>query len=271
MSCITLLKKNTRVLESKIEKPCLLFINNGYNKLLVQWFFFFFRVNYFDTLWQAMDPPSVPEEQVLLPSASEADNADALPSLNLSLKSEFEPMEATSKEKLKEPEESVTGSIGLAPILPGLIPAYLPSPFLFWPPNTFPMEEEKGAEPSHHQVLKPIPILPKEPVNVDELVGMSQLSLEEAERRHREPSPLSLKLIGEPSRQSAFHANAPVSGSDLNKQGESSVIQAVWNREKRAELISFFLFLILYNYNFAKASRFIFLLEWRISGLYNIG
>jgi len=189
--------------------------------------FFFFRVNYFDTLWQAMDPPSVPEEQVLLPSASEADNADALPSLNLSLKSEFEPMEATSKEKLKEPEESVTGSIGLAPILPGLIPAYLPSPFLFWPPNTFPMEEEKGAEPSHHQVLKPIPILPKEPVNVDELVGMSQLSLEEAERRHREPSPLSLKLIGEPSRQSAFHANAPVSGSDLNKQGESSVIQAV--------------------------------------------
>lgn len=175
-----------------------------------------------------MDPPSVPEEQVLLPSAqaSEADNGDALPSLNLSLKSEFEPMEATSKEKLKEPEESVTGSIGLAPMVPGLIPAYLPSPFLFW--STVPMEEEKGAEISNHKVLKPKPMLPTKPVNVDELVGLSQLSLgEEAERRQREPSPLSLKLIGEPSRQSAFHANAPVSGSDLNKQGESSVIQAV--------------------------------------------
>lgn len=217
MSCIILLKKNTTLLESKIEKPCLLSINDGY-----------FGVDYFDTLWQAMDPPSVPEEQELLPSqAGEADNADPLPSLNLSLKSEFEPMEAASKEKLKEPEQSVTGSIGLAPMVSGLIPTYLPSPFLFWSPNTVPMEEEKGGETSHHQVLKPIPILPKEPVNVDELVGMSQLSLREAERRHREPSPLSLKLIGEPSRQSAFHANAPVSGSDLNKQGESSVIQAV--------------------------------------------
>lgn len=178
----------------------------------------------------AMDPPSVPEEQVLMPSeqAAEADNADQLPSLNLSLHSEFEPMEAASQETLKEPEEGMTGSIGLAPIVPGMIPAYLPPPFLFWPPNMVPMEEgPSSAGTSSHQVLKPIPVLPKEPVNVDELVGMSQLSLGEAERGHREPSPLSLKLIGEPSRQSAFHANAPASGSGLNKPGESSVIPAV--------------------------------------------
>jgi len=174
------------------------------------------------------DTPSVPEEQVLLPSAQarETDTANPLPSLNLSLNSEFEPMEAIPQEEAKESDESVTGSGGMAPMIPEFFPAFLTLPFPMWQPNTAPVEEEKGAETSHHQVLKPIPILPKEPVNVDELVGLSQLSLREAERLHREPSPLSLKLIGTPSRQSAFHANAPVSGSDLNK-GESSVIQAV--------------------------------------------
>lgn len=182
----------------------------------------------FCLLCQSTDPPPVPEEQVLLPSAQarETDTANPLPSLNLSLNSEFEPMEATPEEKAKESDESVTGSSGLAPMIPGFFPTYVTFPFPLWQTNTAPVEEEKGAETSHHQVLKPIPILRKEPVNVDELVGLSQLSLREAERRHREPSPLSLKLIGEPSRQSAFHANAPVSGSDLNK-GESSVIQAV--------------------------------------------
>ncbi|XP_041002056.1 transcription factor MYBS3-like [Juglans microcarpa x Juglans regia] len=176
----------------------------------------------------ATDTPPVPEEQVLLSSAQvrATDTANFLPSLNLSLNSEFEPMEASPQEEVEELNESVAGSTGLAPMIPQFFPAYLPLPFPIWPPNTDLMEEEKGAESSYHQVLKPIPILPKHPVNVDELVGMSQLSLGEAERGHREPSPLSLKLIGEPSRQSAFHANASVSGSDLNK-GESSVIEAV--------------------------------------------
>ena len=44
------------------------------------------------------------------------------------------------------------------------------------------MEEEKGVEMCHHEVLKPIRVVPKEPVNVDELVGMSQLTLREHER-----------------------------------------------------------------------------------------
>lgn len=179
--------------------------------------------------YQVTDPPPVPEE-ALLPS-SQGRESDNLPSLNLSLQSECDPMEATHHSNVKEPEEPVLALNGYPPMVPGFYPPFLPVSFPLWPPSASPLEE-KGAETSHHEVLKPIPVLPKEPVNVDELVGMSQLSLGEAERDRREPSPLSLKLMGEPSRQSAFHANAPVSGnapvsrSDLSK-GKSSAIQAI--------------------------------------------
>ncbi|KAF4398069.1 hypothetical protein G4B88_019790 [Cannabis sativa] len=176
------------------------------------------------------DPPPVPEED-LLPSfqQTEHENAKSLPSLNLSLQSECEPMEATDDTKVEEDNEPIVGSNGFPPMIPGLsgyFPAYMPVPFSLWPPGAAPLEEESVAETTQHQVLKPIPIVAKEPVNVDELVGMSQLSLGEAERGHREPSPLSLKLLGEPSRQSAFHSNAPASGSDLS-EGKSTPIQAV--------------------------------------------
>ncbi|CAL9009947.1 unnamed protein product [Prunus brigantina] len=177
----------------------------------------------------AMDPPPVPEEQVFLPSCQEAESeaASSLPSLNLSLSSECKPMETTHEEKVKEPDhEPVMGSNGFPPMIPGFFPAYLPYPFPVWPPSAGPMRELKGGEASHQQVLRPIPILRKEPVNVDALVGMSQLSLGDTERGHKEPSPLSLKLLGEPSRQSAFHPNAPAGEPDLSK-GKSSAIQAV--------------------------------------------
>ncbi|WRX26101.1 SANT/Myb domain - like 10 [Theobroma cacao] len=176
----------------------------------------------------ATDTPPVPEDQVLLPSSQveEADNANSIPSLNLSLNSEFEHGEAASQETVQETEETMMGSSEFTPMIHGFLPPYLPVPYPFWPPNPTPPHEEKGVEASQHQVLKPIPLLPKEPVNLDELVGMSQLSIGETENGHREPSPLSLKLLGEPSRQSAFHANAPVGGTDLSK-GKTGAIQAV--------------------------------------------
>lgn len=144
---------------------------------------------------------------MLLPSplAREADR----PTLNLSLVTEIEPME--TKEIVEEPEETVIGSDGVGSTVPSFLPAYIPAPYLFWPPNAAFLEEDKEADRMHpHEILKPIPMLPKEPVNVDELVGMCQLSIGETGRGLREPSPLSLKLLGEPSRQSAFHVNAPV-------------------------------------------------------------
>ncbi|KAH7565313.1 hypothetical protein ACOSP7_020367 [Xanthoceras sorbifolium] len=176
----------------------------------------------------ATDTPSVPEEQVLHPSplARETDNSSMIPSLNLSLNSEFEPMEAPSQETVKESEETAIGSNGFTQMMHSFYPAYVPVPYACWPPNAASPEEDKEVENSHHQILKPIPMFPKEPVNVDELVGMSQLSIIETERGFREPSPLSLKLLGEPSRQSAFHANAPVSNPELSN-GKTSPIQAI--------------------------------------------
>ncbi|KAA8540356.1 hypothetical protein F0562_024725 [Nyssa sinensis] len=168
----------------------------------------------------AMDPPPVPEEQFMLPPpAAETDNLNSLPSLSLSLKPEFEPKEADS-------HETVTPSDKIPPVVPAFFPEFLPVPFSLWPSNADCPEEEKGVGTSHHQVLKPIPVFRKTPVNVDELGGMSQLSLGEIETGRREPSPLSLKLLGTPSRQSAFRASTPVNGSDISK-GKSNAIQAV--------------------------------------------
>lgn len=176
---------------------------------------------------QCSDPASVPEEQVLLPPSenSQPCNGKSQPSLNLSLKSEFEPMETTTEEHVEE-DPYETQENGLTPKTPGFFPAYVPVPFSIWPSIAAPCEEVNRGVTFHHEILKPIPVIPKEPVNVDELVGLSHLSIGETQVRDREPSPLSLKLLGEPSRQSAFHANAPVSSSDLNS-GKNSAIQAV--------------------------------------------
>ncbi|KAK7261773.1 hypothetical protein RIF29_28092 [Crotalaria pallida] len=176
------------------------------------------------------DPPSIPEEQVLLTPRENSQPSDTKPhpSLDLSLKSEFEPMETTAREDEEGPSETMMTTNGITTTMaPGFFPAYVPVPFSIWPSIAPPFEEVNGEETSHHQVVKPIAV--KERVNVDELVGLSHLSIGERERERerqlfdREPSPLSLKLsTGEPTRQSAFHANAPVGGS-----GKNSVIQAV--------------------------------------------
>ena len=175
-------------------------------------------------VFQVSDAPPVPEEQFLVPTsqAGETDNSSSVPSLNLSLNMEFEPQET-----VKEAEETVKPCSELPPVVPTFFPGYLSVPYPLWPPNeALANKEGKESESSHHKVLKPIPILPKEPVNVDELVGMSQLSLGEIGNGHTDSQPISLKLLGAPSRQSAFHANTPVGRSDLGK-GKSSVIPAV--------------------------------------------
>lgn len=170
---------------------------------------------------QESDPLPVPEDEAVHASQSkETANSSSQPSLNLSLNSEFHMMETTVEEHGKELDAPKMEVTGFPPMIPGFIPAYMPVPFSIWAPSTVPMEEEKGVQTCHHEVLKPIPVVPKEPVNVDELVGMSQLTLREHER---EPSPLSLKLIGGPSRQSAFHANAPLNPSELNKDDNDRV------------------------------------------------
>lgn len=111
-------------------------------------------------------------------------------------------------------------------LMPGF---YMPIPFPLWPPSAVVEEEDERSvdekPPQSHQVLRPIPVMASS-ANVDELVSMSQLSLGDGERGNRDPSPLPLKWLGEPSRQSAFQSNPPVSGSDLS-EGKSNAIQAL--------------------------------------------
>ncbi|XP_071903178.1 transcription factor MYBS3-like [Coffea arabica] len=188
------------------------------------------------------DPLAPPEEQFVLPpqvvdSSKEQlasphplaigdDNEKSLPSLDLSLKQEYEPMEATLSEVVEETEENVKSPPEIPSLFPSFFPAFIPISYPLWPSNIAPQEEGRGAEASHHQILKPIPVIPKEPVNVDELVGMSQLSLGDTSSGLVESSRLSLKLTGEPSRQSAFHASTPIKGSGITKS-ENSSFQAV--------------------------------------------
>ncbi|KAL3499643.1 hypothetical protein ACH5RR_038736 [Cinchona calisaya] len=90
---------------------------------------------------------------------------------------------------------------------PVVYPTYV-APFF---PVAFPMWSGYSTEPTiqeSHEVLKPTAVHSKSPINVDELVGMSKLSLGESLGDARPPLSLSSKLV-EGSRQSAFHANPP--------------------------------------------------------------
>ncbi|KAL8118673.1 transcription factor MYBS3 [Apium graveolens] len=178
-------------------------------------------------------PPVVEEEFVLPPITIETDKKNSLPSLGLSLKTNSESLEDAQMEDpqaeiVEDAKESATprAQAEIQQVIPSFYPAYVPVTFQLWHSASI-LEEGKGTETSHHEVLKPIPVLRKEPVNVDELVGMSQLSIGETDTRRMEPSALSLKLLGEPSRQSAFHPSTPVSASDVSKGNGRSVIQAV--------------------------------------------
>ncbi|XP_059657602.1 transcription factor MYBS3-like [Cornus florida] len=105
---------------------------------------------------------------------------------------------------------------------PVVYPAYI-SPVL---PFSFPFWSGYGMEPAKketHEVLKPTPTHSKSPINVDELVGMSKLSLGES-AGEKGSSPLSLKLLEGTTRQSAFHSTAS-SSSGMNSS--NSPIHAV--------------------------------------------
>lgn len=110
---------------------------------------------------------------------------------------------------------------------PVFFPAYfsplVPFPFPFWPGyGTADTIERK------HEIVKPTAMHSKVPINVDELVGMSKLSLGES-NGEAGPSSLSLKLLGGSDRQSAFHAKAhakgPTNGSTVDSS--TSPIHAV--------------------------------------------
>ncbi|KAI3907453.1 hypothetical protein MKX01_036370 [Papaver californicum] len=196
------------------------------------------RSSLFDMVPDLSDTPAVPEEEPFFIESEmgETDNVKSLPSLNLSLDHDCEHMETTCNEtspSVEAIEEEIVACNNFAPI-PLFFPAYIPLQYPFWQPNLgSPSTEEEncGKETtiSNHRVLKPTPILGTDRVNVDEL-GLSKLTLGGGSGvggTRMEPSPLSMELLGAPSRQSAFHVNPPATASDLGKNSKSNAIHAV--------------------------------------------
>ncbi|XP_047951078.1 transcription factor MYBS3-like [Salvia hispanica] len=104
---------------------------------------------------------------------------------------------------------------------PVMYPAYVaplfPAPIQFWPGYT---TEPIKAET--HEVVKPTAVHSKSPINVDELVGMSSLSLGES-IGDGGPSALSLKLVEGSTRPSAFQANPASGTSGMNSNSHNPI------------------------------------------------
>lgn len=112
----------------------------------------------------------------------------------------------------------------LQPSYPVLYPAYYP-PFF---PFSVPFWPGYSAEPTNketHEIVKPTAVHSKSPINVDELVGMSKLSLGESIGNSGPSSSLSLKLLDGSTRHSAFHPNPASNNSSVKTS--SNPIHAV--------------------------------------------
>ncbi|GMH14250.1 hypothetical protein Nepgr_016091 [Nepenthes gracilis] len=163
------------------------------------------------------------------PQAIEPVHPNSLPSLDLRLSTEAKPMEADdSDEPVKESPETVSFPGEFPPVIPTFFPAYISIPYPFWQHTAALPEEDNRSGTSHHEVLKPTPVLQKAPVDVHELVGMSHLNLSDTKSSRRSPPLPTLSLLGAPSTRSAFHArsSASVTRPGLSK-GTNSAIKAV--------------------------------------------
>lgn len=131
---------------------------------------------------------------------------------------ECESMDSTNS---NDGEPAPPNSDGPQCVYPVVYPAYV-APFF---PFSIPFYSGYSAETTNkeetHEVLKPTAVHSKSPLNVDELIGMSKLSLGES-IGHAGPSSLSLQLLEGSSRRSAFHAN-PASGSENMNSGGSPI------------------------------------------------
>lgn len=103
---------------------------------------------------------------------------------------------------------SLEGSQCLYPVMfPAYIPQLVPVAIPYWPGPGSGQVQSSSAKTETHEILKPTAVHSKSPINVDDLVGMSKLTLGES---IGDGAPTSLKLVGGGlSRQSAFHENNP--------------------------------------------------------------
>lgn len=91
-------------------------------------------------------------------------------------------------------------------------PGYIPVPYYGYVPVLY---GPPGAAQAPHEVVKPVAVHSKPPLNVNDLYSMSELSLKgDSSANGGVPaSPLPPKPIGKPERQSAFHGKGPPGSS----------------------------------------------------------
>ncbi|KAL6658871.1 hypothetical protein ACP70R_002911 [Stipagrostis hirtigluma subsp. patula] len=91
-------------------------------------------------------------------------------------------------------------------------PAFVPVPCYGYVPVYY---APPGAAQASHQVVKPVAVHSKPPLNVEDLYSMSELTLkgDSSANGGLPASPLPPKPTGRPDRQSAFHGKGPPGGS----------------------------------------------------------
>ncbi|OEL37684.1 hypothetical protein BAE44_0001296 [Dichanthelium oligosanthes] len=149
---------------------------------------------------QSMDLPPLPGSQE--PEASVLNQ----PPLPPPVEEEVESMESDTSAVAESSTASAFMPENLHPSYPVILPAYF-SPFLQFSLPFWPNQKDGDDLPQEtHEIVKPVAVHSKNPINVDELVGMSKLSIGESGQETVSTS-LSLSLLGGQNRQSAFHAN----------------------------------------------------------------
>ncbi|KAG8380016.1 hypothetical protein BUALT_Bualt07G0149700 [Buddleja alternifolia] len=91
-------------------------------------------------------------------------------------------------------EDDDTKNIPMPSLDLSLKQAFMPFQFQLWSPNASSLNNDAAG--TSEEPIRRVPVVPEEPM--EELIGISQLTLQETTPIHIDPSPLSLRLPGEP-------------------------------------------------------------------------
>lgn len=164
---------------------------------------------------QSVETPMVSHDFFSVNPQEDETRIDPLPAP--AVEKECEPMQSASSYDVEHAPTKPENSQYCYPVFyPAYISPVIPSSYTYWSGcNAEPTKRES------HVVLRPTAVHSKSPINVNELVGMSKLSLG-ASGGSDERSSLSIKLIEGSSRQSAFHAKPTPSSSGM-ASGNSAI------------------------------------------------
>ncbi|KAI7730236.1 hypothetical protein M8C21_023073 [Ambrosia artemisiifolia] len=148
------------------------------------------------------------------PEAQSVNNPMTIPTLEEE-EDEGESMDSANSNTVDFPVDSapapapanLEGAQCMYPVMfPAYMPPLIPVAIPYWPGPGSVQDQPTSVKTESHEVLKPTAVHSKSPINVDDLVGMSKLTLGES---IGDGAQASLKLVGGLSRQSAFHASNP--------------------------------------------------------------